>query len=233
MFNSVFFSPTDIQLITGSPSLRRKYLDSVLFQVDNQYRYDINDYQKAVKQRNKVLEKLRNGFVQIDQLDFWNSKILNLGENIQDTRKNLISHINQILNDTVSNLNGSDTKCKIKYKMNKITKERLNEYESAEITSKTTLIGPHRDDIQFIFNEFDLADFGSRGQQRTVVLGLKLCEIDFITQKATHRPVLLLDDIFSELDPLHKKAVNSIINKQQTIITTAYESFKDISFETL
>ncbi|KKU57059.1 MAG: replication and repair protein RecF protein, partial [candidate division WWE3 bacterium GW2011_GWB1_47_11] len=107
------------------------------------------------------------------------------------------------------------------YTKSELSNERLQQYIDREIAARTTLLGPHRDDFRVVLSKYDIATFGSRGQQRSTLLALKLCELDFITQKTGQRPILLLDDIFSELDEKHRKAVTEIVGMQQTIITSA------------
>lgn len=228
---SVLFTPTDIEILSGSPSLRRKYIDSIFFQIDKDYKKTHSQYTKAVRQRNKILEKINERLANKDQLTFWDEKILELGSNIQRKRKDLFYFIQNGILDYTQKLNSKEITYKIKYHKNKITKKRLEEYQKAEIGSKSTLLGPHRDDFGIEFDGFDIASYGSRGQQRTTMLALKLCEIDYIVQTTQKHPILLLDDIFSELDPNHKEAVNSIIDLQQTVITTALDSKEGISIE--
>jgi DNA replication and repair protein RecF len=230
---SVLFTPTDIEILAGPPSIRRKYIDSIFFQVDKDYKRVHSQYVKAVRQRNKLLEKLNEGSAHDGQLGFWDEKILELGSSIQRRRRDFFTFVNKAILGYTTTLNSADVAYKLQYKQNNITHKRLEEYRTAEIASKNTLLGPHRDDFSVIFDGFDLSSFGSRGQQRTTILALKLCEIDFITETTQKRPILLLDDIFSELDPAHKDAVNNIIDLQQTIVTTALKSGDDIEIENL
>lgn len=229
--NSVLFTPTDIEILAGSPSIRRKYIDSIFFQIDKDYKRIHSQYTRAVRQRNKILEKISEGLAGRDQLVYWNDKILELGSNIQRKRRELFTFVQKSLTQYEKKLNSQDVEYRVKYKRNKITGARLEEYKKAEIGARRTLLGPHRDDFAIEFNGFDLASFGSRGQQRTTILALKLCEIDFITQYVQKRPILLLDDIFSELDSEHKEAVYQIIDLQQTIITTAQNANENMEIE--
>jgi DNA replication and repair protein RecF len=223
IFNAVFFTPQDIEVITGSPGARRKYLDLILIQNDRGYKKAISDYTKALRQRNKLLEIIRIQGSNTDQMPFWDNILTQTGTIIQNSRSELIDFLNFRLPKLISTLDSPKTEVYIKYKKNEITRERLDAHLQADLRAQTTLIGPHRDDFLIQFNESDLGQFGSRGQQRAVLLALKLLEIDFSEQKKGHRPVLLLDDIFSELDDTHRKAVLDVINKQQTIITSAEE----------
>ena len=138
----------------------------------------------------------------------------------------MFKEINPIILENGKILNGKKTNLEISYKKNEMSEKRLEEYESREIGAMTTLIGPHRDDFEIFFDGHDVSNFGSRGEQRSSVLALKIGEIDFIEKKKKDRPVLLLDDIFSELDNNHQIAVlETIKGKQTTITSTATPSF--------
>jgi DNA replication and repair protein RecF len=230
---SVLFAPTDIEILTGSPTLRRKYIDGIFFQIDKDYKKAHAGFVKAVRQRNKVLEKICETGYGKNELPYWNEKVLEFGQHIQKKRADLFEFLQDNILSYTQKLNSKDTVYKINYVQNKITSARLAEYEHKEIAARNTLLGPHRDDFFVEFNDFDIALYGSRGQQRTLILALKLCEIDYILEKLKHRPILLLDDIFSELDPTHKDAVNSIIGLQQTIITSAADAQDELSINTL
>ncbi len=218
---SVLFSPEDIDVITGSPSQRRKYLDLILFQVDTKYKKCSSDYQKAVRRRNKVLELISETGSGADQLPYWNDKILEQGEYIQQKRSEVLAFFNSYFRSSSNPYSNYSHGLKTSYEQNLIDTKRLLEYKSREIGARTTLIGPHRDDFTLYLQEKDMAQFASRGEQRTAMFLMKLAEFQYIFSKLDIKPVLLLDDIFSELDPEHKEAILSFINSQQTIITTA------------
>ena len=218
-FNSVLFMPEDIRLLTGSPSRRRNYLDDVIKQTDTQYKKAVIDYIKAVRRRNRILEKIGDTSVGKDYLDYWTNKILEEGQYIQEKREGLIKYFEKRLSKYSKDLNTKEAEVNIKYKPSLISKERFSEYKNKEIEARTTLIGPHRDDFSIDFDRYNISEFGSRGQQRSTLLALKMCEIDYIEYNNKERPVLLLDDIFSELDMKHQESVLEIIPKQQTIIT--------------
>ncbi|PJE68081.1 hypothetical protein COU94_03680 [Candidatus Shapirobacteria bacterium CG10_big_fil_rev_8_21_14_0_10_38_8] len=211
---AVYFRPEDLELVTNSPSLRRKYLDQVLFQVDKEYVRNSLSYEKAVRQRNKLLENIRENGVPRSQLLFWNQLLIRNGEYITNLREEYINFVNNF-EYPVSNI-----KYLLEYNKNIISPARLEEYAEEEIAAAATLVGPHRDDFTFRLKDRDLNAFGSRGEQRMGVLWLKLCELEFIAQKTGQRPMLLLDDIFSELDEEHRNLVLEIIPNQQTIINT-------------
>lgn len=208
----VFFKPEDIYLITGSPSGRRDYIDSAISQVDKDYRKNLNAYQKVVTQKNRLLKSIREGLSKIDELDFWNQRQLELGKELQIKRRAFFEKINsfeKILGEF-----------EYKYLENLISEVRLEELKQREVYAAMSLAGPHRDDFSFSEDEKDLAKYGSRGEQRTAVLDLKIAELSYIEEETGERPVLLLDDIFSELDESHREHVLSLAKLQQTIIAS-------------
>jgi DNA replication and repair protein RecF len=217
-FKVVLFGPWDLELVTESPSHRRDFLDAVLSQVDREYRRSILSYEKGLRQRNRLLLRIREEGLSRTQLLFWNRLLIRDGDYISAKREEFINFINNRggLKEIHFNLN---------YDKSAISEGRLEQYAEEEIAAATTLVGPHRDDFIFETGEprrsRDLNRFGSRGEQRMGVLWLKLAELAFVEEKSGERPTLLLDDIFSELDHEHRKIVAGIVDKQQTIITTA------------
>lgn len=223
-FAVVLFSPLDLDMITGSPLLRRRFFDESLEQVDREYSRALDSYSKAVRQRNALLEKARETGVRNKKLfEYWDELLISYGKVITQKREQLIAFFNGQDKDVFS--------CALIYDKSVISKERLTQYEEAELATGVTLVGPHRDDLlihmydDVLQTTHDLRFFGSRGQQRLTVLQLKLLQLDYIREKLGSSPVLLLDDIFSELDDKHIKLVLEIIGKQQTIITTTHEEF--------
>ncbi len=208
----VLFSPEDLNLIIGSPDLRRRFLDFALSNVDSQYRRAAREYEKVRKRRNRLLEGISAGKVKESELSFWNAKLLEFGILLQDQRKKFFDEINQLLQASGFSL---------QYLISGLTAERLGEYRRREIAAEATLIGPHRDDFRLFLGERDLASFGSRSEQRRAILALKRTELEFVERKISDRPVLLLDDIFSELDEENRARVFDLLNKGQVVITTA------------
>lgn len=207
----VEFLPEDLNLVTGSPSKRRSHIDSILSQVDKGYKKVLSQYEEVTVNKNRLLKRIREGLGKRDELDFWVEKQLSLGQILSDKR----SYFFEFLNVAEKKLG----EFSYEYIQNILTKERFKEYEIREIESATSLIGPHRDDFVFKLNQRDLAKYGSRGEQRTSVLDLKIAEADFIEKVCGARPVLLLDDIFSELDHTHQQHVINLSKLQQTVIT--------------
>lgn len=208
----VFFRPEDIDLITGSPSIRRDYIDMTIGQIDRDYRKILTSYQKAVTQKNKLLKIIREEGAKIDELDFWNEQQLRYGKMLQEKRR--------IFFEKINSFERRFGKFSYRYIPNFISESRLEEIKLREIYAAVSLIGPHRDDFLFYEDEKDLAKFGSRGEQRTAVLDLKISELSFFEEVSGGRPVLLLDDIFSELDESHRKHVLDLAKLQQTVIAS-------------
>lgn len=226
---AVLFAPEHLALVTGSPSLRRKFFDEILTQTDREYRRTIASYEKGLRQRNRVLEQINEGKAIRSHLLFWNQLLIAAGGYITDARMNLVERLNEYQIEGVTH--------QILYDKSVISPSRLEQYADAEIAAKATLVGPHRDDFavnvrepgQLSPNEqpMDVKTYGSRGQQRLAVLWLKLSELQYIEHAIGNRPILLLDDIFSELDKKHDTIVAKIAASYQTIITSAEEETVD------
>lgn len=217
-FKTVLFGPWDMDLVTQSPSIRRKFLDTVLCQVDREYRRAISSYEKGLRQRNRILFKIREEGISRSQLVFWDKLLIKNGDYISESRQNFIDFVN-------SRPSINEQKFEIEYDKSAISESRLEQYKDAEVSSATTLVGPHRDDFIFKMNSRNMSSFSSRGEQRMAILWLKLSELSFVEEKTHEKPTLLLDDIFSELDHEHRDVVAKISNNQQTIITTADPHF--------
>jgi DNA replication and repair protein RecF len=217
-FNVVLFAPADMDLVTESPSIRRKFLDLVLSQSDYEYRRCLLSYEKGLRQRNKLLMRIREEGVPRSQLYFWNSLLIKNGNFIEKSREDFIDFVNRS-----ESFNGK--KHSLEYDKSAISESRLEQYKNEEVAAATTLVGPHRDDFIFKEEERNLASFGSRGEQRMAILWVKLAELAFLEAKVGEKPTLLLDDIFSELDHEHRDVVKTISKNQQTIITTADPHF--------
>lgn len=222
-FRAVLFWPEDLELVTDSPSIRRKYLDRVLVQADREYRRNLASYERGVRQRNSLLDQIAEGQASRSQLLFWNQLLIRSGGYITETRARYI--------DFVTGTGSAELPYKLEYDKSVISESRLAQYADAEIAAKSTLVGPHRDDFRFFMTQGgagtaeqsvrDLTIYGSRGEQRLAVLWLKLAELSYLQQEVGDRPTLLLDDIFSELDDVNRQRILDIIGRQQTIITSA------------
>jgi DNA replication and repair protein RecF len=220
---AVLFWPEHLELVTDSPSVRRKYLDSVLIQVDREYRRNLLSYERGLRQRNKLLDLISEGRAHRHQLLFWNQLLIKAGSYLTDKRAEFLNYINSYQIAGVI--------YQIQYDKSVISETRLEQYSEEEIAAKATLVGPHRDDFIFEMSDkkhISLSSYGSRGEQRLAILWLKLAEVSFVEDKTGERPMLLLDDIFSELDIRHRELVLDIITRQQTIITTAEEEVRNM-----
>lgn len=204
---AVLFAPQDMDLVTGSPGIRRRYLDFIISQTDREYRRCLVSYEKGLRQRNKLLSLIRDNFATRSQLFFWDKLLIKNGEYLTVRR-----------GEYLQSLVGDYTTL---YDKSIISESRLAQYEMEEVASAATLVGPHRDDFKILLEERDVAKFGSRGQQRMAVLWLKQGEIRYLGGE----PILLLDDIFSELDHKHREEVMRLIGDYpgQVIATTADE----------
>jgi DNA replication and repair protein RecF len=210
-----------MELVTESPSIRRKFLDTVLSQTDREYRRSLLSYEKGLRQRNRILFNIRENNVSRSQLLFWNHLLVKAGDYLSQKREEFISYVN-------ARESLSDNHYQLEYDRSAISEARLEQYKVEEVASATTLVGPHRDDFIVKVRKIDknqkereLGKYGSRGEQRMGVLWLKLAELSYIENALQGKPTLLLDDIFSELDHAHRDVVMDIIHHTQTIMTTA------------
>ena len=221
-FKVTLFGPWDLDLVTASPSLRRNFLDAVLSQADREYRRAILSYEKGLRQRNRLLYRIREEGLSRSQLLFWDKLLIRNGNYISVKRGEFIDFIN-----ATGGLN--DQEFDLTYDNSAISQGRLEQYINEEIASASTLVGPHRDDFIFNIGELrksrSLDKFGSRGEQRMAVLWLKMGELAFLAKESDDQPILLLDDIFSELDTEHIALVSKTIDGQQTILTPTHQEF--------
>jgi len=227
-FKTVLFGPWDMDLLTGSPSHRREYLDHAISQIDREYRRAMLVYEKGLRQRNRLLWKIREGEASRNQLLFWDELLIKNGDYLNRRREEFIEFIN------AGNFQFPISNFQIVYDKSGISESRLLQYAREEVASATTLVGPHRDNFTVKCTvhstkdiEKDLSVYGSRGEQRMGILWLKLSEIAFVEKMSGEKPVLLLDDIFSELDHEHRKIVSENLKGFQSIITTADEHYLD------
>jgi DNA replication and repair protein RecF len=205
-------------------------MDDILEQVSNEYRRSLLDYTRALRQRNALLEHIREtGRRMEEQLTYWNEMLIENGQFITTQREALLQFLQNADHDLFPYVLGYDKSV--------ISDERLEQYKDQEIAAANTLVGPHRDDIVISMQTkgesrvLDVRYFGSRGQQRLAILELKRMQIQFIEKHTGIKPLLLLDDVFSELDQGHIDIVLGMIGKQQTVITTTHEEFVKTIFE--
>lgn len=233
--NVVFFSPEDLSIIKNGPAERRRFVDMELCQLDSFYLYNLNHYNKIVNQRNKLLKDMYMNPELKDTLTIWDSQLVSFGSKIIERRKLFVEQLNEIINEIHKKLSGGKEDLKIAYEPDVEIEEyekKLRYLQDKDIRLKQTSVGPHRDDFSFLNKEIDIRKYGSQGQQRTAALSLKLSEIELVKKIAKDTPILLLDDVLSELDSNRQNYLLNSIGDIQTIITcTGLEEFVNNRFE--
>lgn len=219
---TIIFSPEDLDLVIGSPSIRRQFLDNLLSQANKEYRNSLTLYERAIRQRNKLLYLIHEGLSDRHQLGYWDSLVIQHGQMLNRLRSYFLDFCASITIPTKAFV--------VWYDQSTISEERLAKYAQEEIAAKVTLVGPHRDDFKIKLKQInpsvqpeyiDVSVYGSRGEQRLSVLWLKLAALAFLVETTGDKPLLLLDDIFSELDVQHQRIVMDVVKNYQTIITSA------------
>ena len=234
IMNVVFFSPEDLNLIKSGPAERRRFTDMELCQLDRIYTSDLVRYNKVLAQKNQLLKELafRSDFREM--LPVWNEQLIGYGTSVIRKRREFVEKLNGIISGIHGNLTGGQEQIRMEYEPN-VTEEQFEQeiarQEEREIRQKTALIGPHRDDINFMVNGIDIRRFGSQGQQRTAALSLKLAEIELVREIIHDSPILLLDDVLSELDRNRQTQLLNSIRGVQTLITcTGLDDFVNNRF---
>lgn len=235
LLNVVFFSPEDLSIIKNGPSERRRFVDMELCQLDKLYLNDLNNYNKIVNQRNKLLKEISFNPGLKDTLFVWDSQLVSYGSKLINRRKAFIAQLNEIIYEIHTKLSGGKEELHIVYEPDVLPEDfekKLEVSQERDIRLKQTSIGPHRDDFSFMVGEIDIRKFGSQGQQRTAALSLKLSEIELVKKITKDTPLLLLDDVLSELDSNRQNYLLNSIGDIQTIITcTGLEEFVNNRFE--
>lgn len=235
ILNVVFFSPEDLSIIKNGPAERRHFADIELCQLDSFYLYNLNHYNKIINQRNKLLKDMYFNPELKETLNIWDSQLVSFGSKIIERRQQFASQMCEIIFDIHKKLSGGKEELVIKYEPDVSIEDfernmKLN--QERDIKLKQTTTGPHRDDFSFIVNGIDIRKFGSQGQQRTAALSLKLSEIELVKKISRDTPVLLLDDVLSELDSNRQNYLLNSIGNIQTIITcTGLDEFINNRFE--
>lgn len=229
ILNIVFFSPEDLNIIKNGPAERRRFLDSELCQLDKLYLSDLTKYNKILNQRNKLLKDIYYRPDLIETLPVWDAQLLETGKRIIQRRKIFIEELNDIIGQIHSNISGGKENLILKYEPNIddiFFEDELLKAKQKDLKLCQTTVGPHRDDMLFSVNDIDIRKYGSQGQQRTSALSLKLAEIEIVKKSIHNTPVLLLDDVLSELDSNRQNYLLNSISDIQTIITcTGLEEF--------
>ena len=233
--NVVFFSPEDLNIIKNGPTERRRFVDMELCQLDSFYLYNLNHYNKIVNQRNKLLKDMYMNPDLKDTLTIWDSQLVSFGSKIIERRKIFAEQLNEIILGIHKKLSGGKEEIVVFYNPDVSIEDfetKLKVNQERDIKLKQTTIGPHRDDFSFMIGKLDIRRFGSQGQQRTAALSLKLSEIELVKKIAKDSPILLLDDVLSELDSNRQNYLLNSIGDIQTIITcTGLEEFVNNRFE--
>ena len=233
--NVVFFSPEDLSIIKNGPAERRRFMDMELCQLDSFYLYNLNHYNKIVNQRNKLLKDMYFQPDLRDTLSIWDSQLVSFGSKIIERRRLFSDQLNEIIQDIHTKLSGGKESIHIHYEPDveiEDFEKNLRVNQDRDIKLKQTSVGPHRDDFSFLNGDIDLRKFGSQGQQRTSALSLKLSEIELVKKISKDTPILLLDDVLSELDSSRQNYLLNSIGDIQTIITcTGLEEFVNNRFE--
>lgn len=243
--NVVMFAPEDLEIVKGSPGVRRRFLDMEIGQVHPGYLYDITQYQKILQQRNHYLKQHGGpgGGAKTEMLQVWNEQLATFGTKIMKKRQSFIEKLERWAKTIHSGITADKEALKMEYKpsFGETAGEdetilfrqfmiKLSEVKDQELRRGTTLAGPHRDDLHFFINGKEVQTFGSQGQQRTTALSVKLAELELMNEEVGEYPLLLLDDVLSELDQ-HRQTqlIETIQNKVQTFITTTGMESVDLS----
>ena len=233
--NFVFFSPEDLNIIKNGPSERRRFLDMELCQLNRVYLYNLMNYNKILMQRNKLLKDIWMHPEYEDTLEIWDMQMIQYGSQVIRARKEFTDQLNEIIFDIHKKLSGGREELLVVYENNVSEQEfedSIRKNREKDIRLKISHTGPHRDDLSFMIRDVDIRRFGSQGQQRTTALSLKLAEIELVKKKSRDLPVLLLDDVLSELDGNRQHYLLDSISGVQTLITcTGIDDFVENNFQ--
>ena len=232
--NMVFFSPEDLNIIKEGPAGRRRFVDLELSQLDRVYLNNLANYNRAVNQRNSLLKEIAYQEHLIDTLDIWDMQLVEYGTKVIEARKRFIEQVNEIISDIHYKLTGGKETLVLSYESSigdMSFEEAVKKNRNRDIKFKSTSAGPHRDDVCFRTDGIDIRKFGSQGQQRTAALSLKLSEIELVRMLIKDTPILLLDDVLSELDKHRQNYLLDSIHDIQTVITcTGLDEFVNHRF---
>jgi len=235
IINIVFFSPEDLNIIKNGPAERRRFIDLELCQLDKIYLSNLSKYNKTLVQRNRLLKDIAYRPDLIDTLQVWDMQLLEYGRHVIKKRREFVNELNEIIQDIHSNISGGREKLILKYEPSIddiFFEDELLKARSRDLKLCQTTVGPHRDDMLFSVDGVDIRKYGSQGQQRTSALSLKLSEISLVKKNINSTPVLLLDDVLSELDGNRQNYLLNSLSDTQTIITcTGLDEFVKNRFQ--
>lgn len=229
MVNVIMFSPEDLGLIKNGPKERRRFIDLELSQLNPLYMYYLSHYHKVLKQRNKLLKSTSSKEDILPLIEVFDEQLSQYGFKVIEMREEFIEALNPVYKEKHYQISGGKESVNLVYERScekENFKKMLSDQVDKDLRRKTTSVGPHRDDLMFMMNGIDLRRFGSQGQQRTAALSLKLSEIDLVKSQIDDTPILLLDDVLSELDHNRQIYLTSHLEDIQTFITcTGVEDF--------
>lgn len=222
LLHVVFFSPEDLSIVKSGPSMRRKFLDTELCQLDESYLYNLTQYNKTIEQRNHLLKQIIDEPSLSSTMDIWNDQLVLYGEKVIHRRKEFIEEMNQIIGTEQKKLSGGKEEVILQYLPDVEENQfatKLDTWKEREKYIGSTAIGPQKDDFSFLCNGIDMRKFGSQGQQRTCALALKLSELMLVQSAIGDHPVLMMDDVLSELDTRRQNDLLASLGGIQTMIT--------------
>ena len=233
--NFVFFSPEDLGIIKNGPAERRRFIDMELCQLDKLYLHELSNYNKVIIQRNKLLKECSFNSQYEEMLDIWDMQLVKYGKKLIESRERFVEELGVIVAEIHRNLTGGREELMVRYEKNVSADEferKLQTSRKRDLKVKMSMTGPHRDDLLFEVKGVDIRRFGSQGQQRTAALSLKLAEIELVKRAIKDTPVLLLDDVLSELDSSRQQYLLDSIHDIQTLITcTGIDDFIENKFQ--
>lgn len=229
----IIFLPTNLDLFSGAPQLRRSYLDQLLCQVSPAYLSSVSQYQKILKQRNKLLKWVAEGRSKMEELDLWDQQLSEAGAPITLQRLELLEVLQCTLQEEVQALGEEWEQVALCYERKGEARERkevreeycalLSRYRERDVMLQSTTVGPHREDWRMEVDGRSLPTFASRGQQRTAVLALLFLQVSYLELRRGEKPIILLDDVFSELDDAHQSALLSSLSDHQVLLTSTHQ----------
>ena len=234
--NLVFFSPEDLNIIKEGPAGRRRFIDLELSQLDKIYLNNLSNYNRIINQRNSLLKDIYGSNQQhlLETLDIWDMQLAAYGTKVLERRKEFVRQVNGIISEIHFRLTGGKEQLSLTYEssIGEMSMEQaLKKNRERDLRMKSTSVGPHRDDLCFLSGDLDIRKFGSQGQQRTAALSLKLAEIELVKRIIGDTPILLLDDVLSELDKNRQNYLLDSIHDIQTVITcTGLDEFVNHRF---
>ncbi len=259
LFPTVSFSPEDLDFVIGSPSVRRRFLDVLLSQIDREYMRHLARYGRMVANRNSLLKSIAAGNGNRTELEFWDDQVVALGAYLIAARalatRSIACHAEEQFRDVasfddvlsvsyISSLeqpvswwrsiaDGAGDVRSVSQRVGSVLESAMRQAQAEDIARGVTTIGPHRDDLEILLGGRPIQRFGSRGQQRLAIVALKLAEIEFMSTRIRARPVLLLDDVLSELDASHREELLRRVSSMGCQLFVTATDLQDVQFDSL